>query len=113
MNNNKRKTDGIVYSTDSDFKFSVQETEENESLKPGAMQLKIFLDRLGGGKMVSRVTGFEGNEKNKEELATSLKKHCGVGGSVKGNEILIQGNHREKLVAFLSKKGFKVKIAGG
>ena len=109
----KRERDGIVYSTNPGF---VPEREEEETADPiptGQQTLRIFLDRMGGGKMVSRISGFLEDEQKLELLAKELKQKCGVGGSVKHGEILIQGNHRDKLEKILRDKGFPVKKAGG
>jgi translation initiation factor 1 len=103
----------MVYSTNSDFDFSSQDENEFETLPPQQQQLKVYLDRKGGGKLVSRVNGFVGTYSDLEELGSNLKKHCGGGGSVKDEEVLIQGDHRDKIVAWLTSKGYKAKKAGG
>ncbi|MBI3511330.1 MAG: translation initiation factor [Bacteroidetes bacterium] len=112
MAGKKNKSGGFVYSTNPDFR--VEENENIEGSTPKKqVTLKIFLDRLGGSKMVSRVNGFPDHFPEIEELARSLKQKCGVGGSVKNNEILIQGNHRDKILDILIHEGYQAKKAGG
>jgi translation initiation factor 1 len=113
MSNKNKNRDGVVYSTESSFEFNQFDNIESETLSNQQQSLRIFLDRRGGGKMVSRVNGFVGTTNDLEELGKLLKKHCGVGGNTKDGEILIQGDNRDKLLAFLTKEGYKVKKAGG
>jgi len=75
--------------------------------------LRVHLDRRGGGKIVTIVRGYEGNKQDLNALGKLLRKKCGVGGTVKNNEILIQGNVREKVLKFLNDKGYTVKLSGG
>lgn len=109
----KKNRDGIVFSTDSNFEYRSFGDDEADTLPKQQQDLRIYLDRKGGGKMVSRVNGFIGKLADLEALGSSLKKHCGVGGSVKDGEILVQGDHRDKMLVFLLKEGYKAKKAGG
>ena len=111
----KKSKDGIVYSTNPNFKREEEENNnggDNNSFS-SRQDLRIHLDRIGGGKVISRIVGFDGREDDLETLARELKQKCGVGGSVKEGNILIQGDHREKLLKLLVAKGFRVKKAGG
>jgi len=103
----------VVYSTNPDFKFEEEKNEDRSTLPPQQQNLKVFLDRIGGGKLISRVSGFVGTEQDLETLTKLLKQRCGVGGNAKDGEILIQGDNREKIVMLLSKDGYKIKKAGG
>jgi len=103
----------VVYSTNPNFKFESDDNSEEVTLPPAQQNLKVYLDRLGGGKFVSRVADFVGTSSDLESLAKLLKQKCGVGGTAKDGNILIQGDHREKLIVLLTKEGYKAKKAGG
>ncbi len=112
---NKKKRDGIVFSTNPDFEYSYQGEQEEESLAPQQQRLRIFLDRKQRkGKEVTLVTGFVGNDDDLKELGKMLKSKCGVGGSVKNGEIIIQGNQRDKVLKLLVDAGYsQSKKSGG
>jgi translation initiation factor 1 len=103
----------VVYSTNPDFKFEREDNEGGTTLPPAQQNLKVYLDRLGGGKLLSRVSGFVGTTDDLNALAKLLKQKCGVGGNSKDGEILIQGDNRDKIVNLLTKEGYKIKKAGG
>ena len=109
----KNNQDGFVFSTNKDFQFNSDDDTPQESLPPQQQNLKVFLDRIGGGKLITRVNGFIGNDADLEALGKMLKQKCGVGGSVKNDEILVQGDHREKVIKLLTDANYKAKKAGG
>lgn len=104
---------GVVYSTNPDFAFDFGDTEEPETLPAQQQNFKIWLDRKGGNKIVSRVEGFIGKDEDLQNLRKKLQNLCGSGGTAKDNEIMLQGDHREKILTFLLKEGYKAKKAGG
>ena len=108
----KRKGGGIIYSTNPDFEYK-NDSEETETLANDQQNLKIWLDRKDGGKVVSRINGFIGSDEDLQILKKKIQNLCGSGGSAKDGEILIQGDHRDKILAFLLKENYKAKKAGG
>ena len=101
----------VVYSTNPDFKYDTGEVEEDETLPPAKQNLRIKLDkRHRNGKAVTLITGCVGTSADLKALAKMLKSACGVGGSDKDGEILVQGDHREKVLAILVKAGYKARI---
>ncbi len=104
---------GMVYSTNPDFEYQSSE-ECVETVAPAKQDLRVWLDRKQrGGKVATIVCGYKGAESDLKELAKMLKSKCGVGGSAKDGEIIIQGDHRDKVVELLLKAGYKCKKAGG
>ena len=104
---------GFVFSTNEDFSPQ-DDSEMNETPAPGDQYLEAHYSKKGrGGKTVTVVKGFEGTDEDLGALAKALKKHCGVGGSVKDGEIIIQGEVRDKVMAYLKEQGYNVKRIGG
>ncbi|MGK0389957.1 MAG: translation initiation factor 1 [Maribacter sp.] len=110
----KKSNKGFFFSTDPDFEFDDQ-NQEMETLTPKQQKLRVFIDKKKRkGKEVTLVTGFEGSDDDLKTLGKFLKSKCGVGGSVKDGEIIIQGNNREKVVELLLKDGYsQTKKSGG
>ena len=99
---------GIIFSTDPDFKFESGSNASQETILPDLQKLKVRLDtKQRAGKAVTLVEGFVGSENDLEELGKKIKTFCGTGGSVKDNQVIIQGDQREKVVQWLLKNGFK------
>ena len=98
---------GLVYSTDPSFKPTEPEPNTQEDLQPARQPLRIILDtRHRAGKAVTLIYGFTGQPASLEDLGKQLKAACGTGGSVKDGEIIIQGDHRDKVLQWLHKKGY-------
>lgn len=105
---------GVVFSTNNDYEYNKYEQEETETLPPQQQKLIVSLDKRNRkGKAVTLITGFTGSEQNLKDLGKMLKTKCGVGGTVKDGEILIQGDFRVKIVQLLVAAGYKTKRSGG
>jgi translation initiation factor 1 len=111
--NKKDNEGGLVYSTNSNLQFNNFDDDAEEALTAGQQNLRIHLDRLGGGKLLTRVSGFVGSDEEIEKLGKELKQKCGVGGNVKDGNVLVQGDHRDKVLQILLKAGYRAKKAGG
>jgi len=106
----KKNVVGVVYSTNPDFEYQYEGTDEPTTLPPAQQRLRVTLDRHArGGKQVTLVTGFVGTDADLQALGKTLKSACGVGGSAKDGEIIIQGDHCEKVTALLKQQGYGVK----
>lgn len=103
---------GLVFSTNDDF--DLNQNEELETLSPKDQRLEALFSNKGrGGKTVTVIKGFEGSEADLKALGKKLKTKCGVGGSIKDGEIIIQGKYRDKIMDILKADGYNVKRVGG
>ena len=109
--NDWKKRDGVVFSTNPNFKYDIGEQGDNvQTLPPNKQKLIVSIDRSGrAGKQVTLVKGFCGNSEDLAELGKKLKTKCGVGGSVKDGQIIIQGDFRDKIVTLLLQDGYNAK----
>lgn len=108
--NDWKKRLGVVYSTNPDFAYDVQDSEEQTTLPPDRQKLLVRIDRRQrAGKQVTLVEGFRGTAGDLSDLARTLKTRCGVGGTAKDGEITIQGDFRDKVVELLKGMGYNAK----
>ena len=113
MSKNKNSTSGFVFSTNPNFRVE-EENNAQETLAPSQQDLRVWLEKNHrGGKTACVVKGFVGTEDDLNELGKILKSKCGTGGTAKDAEIIIQGDHRDKIITLLTQLGYKCKKAGG
>ncbi|MFM7300876.1 MAG: translation initiation factor [Crocinitomicaceae bacterium] len=115
MSKKNKKWVNVVYSTNPDFQYEQEQEEQSETLEKNQQKLYVSIDRKQrAGKEVTLIEGFVGVEDDLKELGKLIKTKCGVGGTVKENEILIQGNFKDKIFDLLIKEGYtQTKKKGG
>ena len=113
MTNDWKERLAVVFSTNPDYKYDTKEDVETATLEPQKQNLRIWLDRLKGGRVATVVRGFVGTDDDLAALGKELKTRCGVGGTAKDGEIIIQGDHRDRVMELLQKAGYRCKKSGG
>ncbi len=105
----KKHAVGVVYSTNPDYQYQYDDEPEAETLPPSQQKLRVRIERNHrGGKVVTLVTGFVGSDDDLQTLGKLLKTKCGVGGSAKDGEIIVQGEHLERVKEILRTEGYRV-----
>ena len=114
-NNDWKDRLNVVYSTNPDFSYEMDNDEEQVTLDKSKQNLRVAIDKKNrGGKVVTLITGYVGTEDDLKELGKFLKSKCGVGGAAKSGEIMIQGDFKLKIIELLQKEGYtKTKGTGG
>jgi len=108
----KKNRIGVMYSTNCNYEYEYE--SQQETLPIDQQRLEAWIDKKNrGGKVATIVKGFVGTESDLKELGKMLKSACGVGGSAKDGEIIIQGNVRDKVMQLLQEKGYFCKRVGG
>ena len=110
--NKKKKKKGVMYSTNPNFKFEY-ENDQKKTLRPQEQNLKVCIDKHKAGKIAVIIKDFIGSTDSLNSLSKILKVRCGVGGTAKNGEIIIQGNVRDKVMGILEEKGYNYKRVGG
>ena len=106
-NNDWKERLNVVYSTNPDYNYEMNEEEEQTTLPSAQQRLRVQLNRKNrGGKVVTLVTGFVGTDNDLKELGKLLKSKCGVGGSAKDGEIIVQGDFKQRVIELLKSEGY-------
>ena len=112
MGKNNKKRKGVMYSTHPDFEYEYEE-DGMETIANNQQNLKVCIDKHRAGKIAVIIKDFVGTKDDLKSLGKMIKTKCGVGGSAKKGEIIIQGNVRDKVMEILEKEGYKYKRVGG
>jgi translation initiation factor 1 len=112
MSKKKNNLKGVIYSTNPNFEFEY-ENDQLETLSTEKQNLKVCIDKHRAGKIAVIIKDFVGSTDDLNTLSKMLKAKCGVGGTAKNGEIIIQGNVRDKVMDILEKQGYNCKRVGG
>ena len=112
MGKNNKNRKGVMYSTNPDFEYEYEE-DEMETIANNQQNLKVCIDKHRAGKIAVIIKDFVGTTDDLKSLGKMIKAKCGVGGSAKNGEIIIQGNVRDKVMEILQKEGYNYKRVGG
>ena len=112
MKKNKKNRKGVMYSTNPNFEFEYK-NEEMDTLANNQQNLKVCIDKHRAGKIAVIIKDFIGTADDLKALGKTLKAKCGVGGSAKNGEIIIQGDLRDKVMDILAKEGYNYRRVGG
>ncbi len=107
-----KKLKGVIYSTNPEFEYEY-ENENSEKLSKKEQKLNLYKNRYKGGKIAVIIKGFIGTSNDLKEISKMIKSKCATGGSIKNNEIIIQGNIRDKIMEILKNEGYSCKKIGG
>lgn len=111
MSKKKKNKIGVMYSTNKNFEYQYE--REEDTLPINQQLLEVWIDKKNrGGKIATIIKGFVGKDEDLKTLGKKIKSSCGVGGSAKNGEIIIQGNLREKIMLLLQKEGYQCKRVG-
>lgn len=114
MANDWKERLGVVFSTNPDFMYKTEQQDDQETLPPQQQELRVSLDKKQRkGKSVTLIKGFVGSDDDLKELGKKLKIMCGVGGTAKDGEILLQGDFCQRVIDYLKANGYKAKRSGG
>ncbi len=114
MSKKSKNNSGLVYSTNPNLSWEDEVNDDQESIDSSRQKLYVSIDKKNrGGKEVTLVEGFQGPDDELKELGKTLKSKCGVGGSAKDGEIIVQGNFRDKVMDLLKGMGYQVVRKGG
>jgi translation initiation factor 1 len=114
MSKKKNNRIDVVYSTNPNFSYDIEQEDEQDTLEPKDQLLYVSIDRKNrGGKEATLVEGFVGTQDDLNDLAKTLKSKCGVGGTAKDGVIIIQGNFKQKVADILTQLAYRIKLKGG